>query len=164
MAWKIAIYGTPIHETTDSDSCIALSELTTTNPMLDTKWLVLDIYGWEDSYKPLNDNDERIAGVVVHNGTQTREHTIKLYPFTFPEEKWKHILLAKMLRNKNIYLFKGDFGFVNTEDATQNYSPHPDGMCLKVAGGVSDEYDYDDGSFEITLTFRNILPYYMEVE
>lgn len=169
QGYTIAIFGTTFEilgasniPVPDKASCINLSAINSTNPMSEDKWLKLDILGWEIKNVQVDESQRRVGEVSVHSPTQYREHTIKLKAIKFPEDNWIKEKIESIFRKPDLLIHKGTYQYINNIDTSKNFMPHPDGMCLKVAGGISEEYKYDNGDLEIVLTLKNVLPYYVD--
>ena len=167
--WTIAIYGTTLATLgagnipePDVNSCVDLLAINSATPMTDNKWIKIDIIGWEIVNEPIEDLQTRIGGIQVHSSAQYRSHTIKLKTLNFPKEYWLKDKLERLFRKPDLFIYKGTYQYIDTLDVTKSFMPHEDGKCIKVAGGFSEEYKYDNGDFDMTLTFKNILPYYID--
>lgn len=143
--WIIALYGTNENKTIGEKSQVNLSDLDTTDPMTDDKWLKLEIIGGSPVYKGLSDKKTRIGGITVHRGASKRAFTLQLYPIKFPDEMYILEDLNDILNHRHIFFFKGTYDF-------EGINIHPEGKAIEVAINVpTPEDDFESGTKEVSL-------------
>jgi hypothetical protein len=149
--WTIAFFGTNEYFEIADDSTIDLSILGTSNPMTDENWLKLKIKGMSPHKVVYGENEDRIGGIQVHNPVQIQTFEIEFTPFVFPEDMDKYEAFLALLRNKYIYLFKGEYNFTN-------WSIHPDGKAIRISAYPSTEDDYENGIKIVKIKARKEKP------
>ncbi|QLH52732.1 MAG: hypothetical protein CH6_0001 [Candidatus Kapaibacterium sp.] len=149
--WKIALFGTNQYYEIADDSTVDLSTLGVTNPMTDDSWLKFYIKGMSPHKEPYGENEERIGGIQVHNPAQIQTFEIEFIPFVFPDDMDQYEGLFALLRNKYIYLFKGEYNFTN-------WSIHPDGKAIRISAMPSTEDDYENGIKVVKIKARKEKP------
>lgn len=149
--WKIALFGTNTYYTIDDDSTINLTTLGTNDPMTDDNWLKYTIKGMSPHKEPFGEAEDRIGGVQVHNPIQVQTFEIEFLPFKFPDDMDKYEELFALLRNKYIYLFKGEYDF-------PNWAIHPDGKAIRISATATTEDDYENGIKIVKIKARKEKP------
>jgi len=151
--WTIAILGTNTYAEPDVYSEVALSALSTTDPMADSNWLKVYIRGMGDIPENFDEPGDKIGGIATHQGAQKGMFTVEVYPFYFPADMKAFKDLFAALRKSHVYLYRGTYDF-----PSDNYSIHSDDKCLKVAAVATGENNYENGNKHVTIKIRKINP------
>ncbi len=145
MSWTIALLGTDTYIEPNTNGCVALSALDTTDPMTDGRWYKLNVLGLSPAEVNFEEPEERIGGAFRHSPGKYRRFEIKIVPLSFPEEMDILQTIFQIQGYKNIYLYRGTYDF------SPKFSIHAEGECLKIAMYATIEDDYDNGVKFITI-------------
>jgi hypothetical protein len=137
--WTIALYGANTNKSINTNSCIALANLTNTNPMTDNNWVKIKIKGLSPSKQQLKKKETFTGGISVHRGRRVNAFECEV-EYLFPSEMQDYYKLQNVLDHQHIYLFKGDYIF-----PSDIWEIHPDDYALEVVIDDELEHDYESG-------------------
>lgn len=160
IAWTIALFGTDTYYAPDSNSLVALSTLSTTDPLTDSDWHKFVVSGGRRKREQMNEIKERVGGYMPHQPGGRMVLTPPVKPYRFPADMLDLENALNVLDKKYLYLHQGTYAFnlIDPNIGATTWMLHDATKAIMVAAEYAVEQDEEKGVHLLDLTFYKFMP------